>query len=57
MADVNLEIEAATAAHAEILASTDSTEAIARAFSGVSDLLVSILLELRLMQEANDSLE
>lgn len=57
MADVNQEIEAATAVFSEILASTDSTEAIANAFSGVSDILLSILLELRLMQEANDTLE
>lgn len=41
----------------EILASEDPTDAIASAFNGISDLLLSILLELRWMREYIDTLE
>ena len=47
MADGEPEMEMVQAALAEIMAASDTKEAIARAFDGVANLLLAVLDELR----------
>lgn len=52
MADPEPQLEMVQAALAEIMASSDTREAIARAFDGVANLLLAVLDELREMRNA-----